>query len=110
MGALDRDRDRPARRRPRGERGFTLLELLMTLGVTTVGLVGLMALHFSLAQGNNGASRSADAVQIANSTLESLRAQRLTDMAATLTGNPFAAPVIDVVQPGQVVRGMTFRR
>ena len=55
------------------ERGFTLLELLITLSVTTIGLVGLLALHLSIARGNDGASRSADAQQIAASELESLR-------------------------------------
>jgi prepilin-type N-terminal cleavage/methylation domain-containing protein len=109
MAALDDGRD-PATRRCSRERGFTLLELLMTLGVTTVGLVGLMALHFSVAHGNDSASRSADAAQVANSTLESLRALRLTDMAATLTANPAALPPMDVNPANQIVRGMTYRR
>jgi Tfp pilus assembly protein PilV len=94
----------------RGERGFTLLEVLMTLGVTTIGLIGLMALHFSVAQGNDAASRSADAAQVANSTLDSLRAMRRQAMVQQLTGNPFVLPPIDVTPPDQIVRGMTFHR
>jgi prepilin-type N-terminal cleavage/methylation domain-containing protein len=70
----------------RGERGFTLLELLITLSVTTIGLVGLLALHLSVVRGNDGASRSAEAQQIGAATLESLRAQRLNEMMDTLTG------------------------
>ena len=83
-----------ARRR---ERGFTLLELLMTLGVTTIGLVGLLSLHLSLVRGNDGASRAAEATQIGHAALESLRAARTgEDLAALLTGNTGGTPPFDV--------------
>ena len=78
------------------EGGFTLLELLMTLGVTTVGLVGLLSLHLSIARSNDGASRAAEAAQIGNAVLESLRAARTPDMMAMLTGNPNDPPPIDL--------------
>jgi prepilin-type N-terminal cleavage/methylation domain-containing protein len=77
----------PARRRPRGQRGFTLLELLITLSVTTIGLVGLLSLHLSIARGNDGASRSAEAQQLAVSELESLRAMSIPIMMTDLTTN-----------------------
>jgi len=94
----------------RGERGFTLLEVLMTLGVTTIGLIGLMALHFSVAQGNDAASRSADASQLATSTLDGLRALRRSEMVRQLTGNPLTIPPIDVNPADQPIRGITFHR
>jgi prepilin-type N-terminal cleavage/methylation domain-containing protein len=75
-------------RRARGERGFTLLELLITLSVTTIGLVGLLALHLSIARGNDGASRSADAQQITVAQLETLRGQNTATMMATIDANP----------------------
>jgi prepilin-type N-terminal cleavage/methylation domain-containing protein len=87
------------RRRPRpirAERGFTLLELLMTLGVTTIGLVGLLSLHLSLVRGNDGASRAAEATQIGHATLESLRSAHHRDMLELLTGDPLAERPIDV--------------
>ena len=69
----------------------------MTLGVTTIGLIGLLSLHLSLVRGNDGASRAAEATQIANATLEALRAARtVQDMAALLTGSAADAPPIDV--------------
>jgi prepilin-type N-terminal cleavage/methylation domain-containing protein len=80
----------------RSERGFTLLELLMTLGVTTIGLVGLMALHVSIARSNEGASRAAEATQVGHATLETLRAARPGDMMDLLTGNPSQIPPVDV--------------
>src|SRR4051812_44301745 len=88
------------RRRRRGggprEGGFTLLELLMTLGVTTVGLVGLLSLHLSIARSNDASSRAAEATQIGQGVLESLRAARKVDMVAMLTGNGTDPAPIDV--------------
>ena len=83
---------RRARRLIRGPQGFTLLELLITLSVTTIGLIGLLALHLSIARGNDGASRAAEAEQITASALEDLRAQSPRTMMKTLTGNPLAMP------------------
>ena len=60
----------------KGQRGFTLLELLITLSVTTIGLIGLLSLHLSVTRGNDGASRSAEAQQIGAGILEGLRASR----------------------------------
>ena len=67
-----------------GQRGFTLLELLITMSVTTIGLIGLLALHLSIARGNDGAGRTAEAEQITTTALESLRAQSVANMLATL--------------------------
>jgi len=91
-------------------RGFTLLELLITLSVTTIGLIGLLSLHLSIARGNDGASRSAEAQQIGTIELEALRAQSSSEMMKTLTGSattspPVTAPVKTVVGRG----GMTYR-
>jgi len=93
----------------RGQRGFTLLELLITLSVTTIGLIGLLSLHLSVARGNDGASRSAEAQQIGASELEALRAQRLTDMMQTLTGSPnFVLPTAPRIRTVAGRGGMTF--
>jgi len=97
-------------RRPR-QRGFTLLELLLTLTVTTIGLIGLLSLHLSIARGNDLANRSSEAASIGNATLEQLRAARIPDMVNQLTGNPASQPPIDVMIGTVVGRnGMTFRR
>lgn len=93
----------------RGQRGFTLLELLITLSVTTIGLVGLLSLHLSVARGNDGASRSAEAQQICATQLEELRAQPAGKMMETLSGSsttlpPVTAPIITVQGRG----GMTY--
>jgi prepilin-type N-terminal cleavage/methylation domain-containing protein len=94
----------------RSQRGFTLLELLITLSVTTIGLIGLLSLHLSIARGNDGASRSAEAQQVGATELEALRAMRPTDMMAALTGNPFATPPVVAAPKTAAGRaGMTYR-
>ena len=72
-----------ARRRRRGDRrrgqgGFTLLELLVTMAVTVIGLLGLMAMYVATAKGNEATARSSAAVSIAQETLEELRSTELT--------------------------------
>jgi prepilin-type N-terminal cleavage/methylation domain-containing protein len=74
-------------RSQRRQRGFTLLELLITLSVTTIGLVGLLSLHLSVSRGNDGASRSAEAQQLCVSELEALRAMSFVTLMQTLAGN-----------------------
>lgn len=78
----------PLRRRRRGARGFTLMELLITLSVTTIGLIGLLSLHLSIARGNDGASRSAEAEQITATELESLRSMDSSNMINLITSQP----------------------
>lgn len=73
---------------PGAARGFTLLELLITLSVTTVGLIGLLSLHLSIARGNDGASRSAEAQQITATALEALRSQSVPNMLTAIAGTP----------------------
>lgn len=68
----------------------------MTLGVTTVGLVGLLSLHLSIARSNDASARAAEAAQIGQGVLESLRAARKIDMVTMLTGNPTDQAPIDV--------------
>lgn len=98
-------------RRQVNERGFTLLELLMTLGVTTIGLVGLLSLHLSIARGNDGASRAAEATQIGHALLEELRAVKAPQMMELLTGSALSTPPTDVTMPTVIGRGnMTYRR
>jgi prepilin-type N-terminal cleavage/methylation domain-containing protein len=102
---------RPRTRGARRQRGFTLVELLVTLSVTTIGLIGLLSLHLSIARGNDGASRASDAVAIANGTVEQLRAQRTTDLLVTLTGTSTSNPPLDVTMSTVAGRGgMTYRR
>jgi len=91
-------------RRAGGQRGFTLLELLITLSVTTIGLIGLLSLHLSVTRGNDGASRSAEAQQIGAGVLESLRAMTTQAINNQLGPPPVTPAPFTVAGRG----GMTF--
>jgi prepilin-type N-terminal cleavage/methylation domain-containing protein len=56
-----------------GERGFTVIEVLITLAVTLVGLAGLMTLHHVISDGTGSAGRMAEASSIAEAALEEVR-------------------------------------
>ncbi len=75
-------------------RGFTLLELMITIVVTLFSLMGLLGLHLTLARGNDSASRSAEAIAVGQREMESLRKERSTDMMNTLTGSPTSVPPV----------------
>jgi prepilin-type N-terminal cleavage/methylation domain-containing protein len=66
----------------RGERGFTITELLVALTVTVIGLAGLLSLHVTTVRGNASASRALEAVSIAEESLEILRSKPLGDIEA----------------------------
>lgn len=91
----------------RGQRGFTLLELMITLSVTTIGLIGLLALHLSIARGNDGAGRAAEAEQITAADLESLRAMSVAKMKATITSAPTSTVLGRNGLPYHVARSAT---
>ena len=108
------------KREQRGQGGFTMVELLVTLAITTIGLAGLMALNVSTGHGNAAAGYAADAVIAAQDTMESLRSMSYGNMLTELTApgttlpenNPVAIPLpIDVTMPTVAGRaGMTYRR
>jgi prepilin-type N-terminal cleavage/methylation domain-containing protein len=99
------------RRSARSQRGFTLLELLITLAVTTIGMVGVMTLHLSVGRGNEGAARANEAVTVATETVEWLRSMTYPQLETALgitptLGTPDTVALPDV--PGR--NAMAFRR
>jgi Tfp pilus assembly protein PilV len=73
---------RRGRRRSRRQLGFTLVELLVTLGVTVIGLMGLLALYTVTAKGNALGAQSGEAVAVAEATVEEVRTSSLPDLLA----------------------------
>ena len=95
-------------RAPKHQRGFTLLELLVTLGITVIGLTGLMSLHIATIRGNDSTAKHGEAVAIAQETLETLRADKLTELLAR-----FSAATLPVNASLNTISGrggITFRR
>lgn len=62
------------------EAGFTVIELLVALTVTIIGLAGLLSLHVTTVRGNASASRSLEAVSLADESLEILRSKTIGDI------------------------------
>jgi type IV pilus modification protein PilV len=79
------------RRRPierRGEAGFTLVEVLVSLIILTIGLAGILGLALSGSNAAGYARHATEASVVAQDKLESLRVQP----AATLTSG---ADIVD---------------
>ncbi|MEZ4366446.1 MAG: prepilin-type N-terminal cleavage/methylation domain-containing protein [Kofleriaceae bacterium] len=94
-------------RRRADQRGFTMVELLVTLAVTTIGMVGLVSLNLTTMGGNGMAGRNVEATAVAQDTLESLRGMPVVDML-TAVGTPIGAPTIMDTVAGRA--GVTFNR
>ena len=58
---------------PRGEEGFSLVEVLVALTILAVGLLSLALLQVTAIKGNAGASRSTIAADLAQAKLELFR-------------------------------------
>ena len=91
-------------RRTRRARGFTLIELLVALALTTVGLVGLVALQTIAIRGNMTSRNFGEAIGIAQQRIESaertpynlLSAMLPADPACSTSSDPCAAGTINV--------------
>jgi len=86
-------------RRLRRQAGFTLLELLVTMAVTVIGLLGLMAMHVATVKGNEATARSSAAVAVAQDTLEAHRSMSYKALidAYSVTDLPVDAALDTVV-------------
>lgn len=101
----------PRRRRRDGQRGFTLMELLITMAITTIGMVGVMTLHLSVGRGNDGAARTNEAMTVATETLEWLRSMSFPELQTELGVNPvMGTPVTVDLDPVPGRAALTFRR
>jgi prepilin-type N-terminal cleavage/methylation domain-containing protein len=61
------------RRRTSSQRGFTLVELLVTMMVTVIGLVGMLGVFGSASRGNLDARQYTEALGICEGTVEEIR-------------------------------------
>jgi prepilin-type N-terminal cleavage/methylation domain-containing protein len=76
----------------RSERGFTMIELLITLAVSGIALAGVLATHLVAVRTNAGAAGAADAVSIAERTVEAARLP-LDEMYVEYDDSDLALPI-----------------
>ncbi len=69
------------------QQGFTLVELLVVMGVGMIGLTGLMALIMTSLKGNQTSAAAAEAVEVCEESMEELRS--MTIEAIETLGSPY---------------------
>lgn len=74
---------RRRRTRRRHQHGFTLVELLVTMAITVIGLMGLMSLYVVTARSNSLGAHSGEAVAVAEATVEEIRGSAVDELLAT---------------------------
>jgi type IV pilus assembly protein PilV len=83
-------------RRQRGERGFTLIELMVAMMVLVIGMTGLLALQMSGNRAAAYARHAAEAAVLAEDRIEALRTVPL----ASATGGEDRIDAMGVPDPG----------
>lgn len=97
--------------RARSEAGFTLIEVLVVLVITVIGLLGLMAMHNATLKGNRDSARAAEAISIAQRTMEELRTLAVNTGTDSITSRYGPLPLQDVQLDTVIGRaGITYRR
>lgn len=86
----------PTSARAADQTGFTLVEVLIALTVTVVGLMGLLAMHTTTLKGNRDAGRAAEATAIAQQSMESVRALAIDGATNSITAKYGIVPFTDV--------------
>ena len=88
----------------RSERGFTMVELLVTLAVSAIGIAGMLALQVTSVRTNATSAQAAEAVTVAERTIEEARSLSVDEM---LVEYEAAALPIDHDFGSQTVAGRT---
>lgn len=87
--------------RRRGAAGFTLIEVMVALGILAVGLLSVAAAQIYAMRGGSSGRHTSDAAVVAHSQLENFQRMDFTDAALGATAGVFVpapTPVETVVQ------------
>ena len=91
-----RKKQRPSLAGAPGEAGFTLVEVLIALTVTVVGLMGLLSVHTTTLKGNRDSGRASEATAIAQQSIEEVRALAIEGATNSITAKYGALPFSNV--------------
>jgi len=86
-----------------GQQGFTVIEVLITLAVTLIGLAGLMTLHHVISEGTGSAGRMAEASSVAESALEEVRQLRFSALETSFGPAPIDVDLEEAAGQGDRV-------
>jgi prepilin-type N-terminal cleavage/methylation domain-containing protein len=89
--------------RARDQQGFTIMEVLITLAVTLIGLAGLMTMHHVITRGTGSAGRMAEASAIAEAALEEVRQLRFAQLETEFGAAPIDAELEQAAGRGERV-------
>jgi type IV pilus modification protein PilV len=67
----------------RGERGFTMVEVMIALFLTAVGVIGILGVYLVQARASSASRHTSEAAFLAQDKLEQLRTQVATTTTAT---------------------------
>lgn len=101
------------RSQSRHERGFTLVELMIAMGISLFGLAGILSMYSSMASGSQVIDKGAEGTELCEAMMEELRSlpiDRLEAMAAygPITGLAWDAEYHDGEATGR--NGVVFSR
>jgi prepilin-type N-terminal cleavage/methylation domain-containing protein len=74
-----------------GERGFTLIELMVTMAVSLIGVAGLLQLHRTMSKGNQMNARQLEATNFAEAALEAVRGKSSAELTSIYGDFPIDA-------------------
>jgi type IV pilus assembly protein PilV len=75
------------------QRGFTLMELMVALVISTFGLLGVLGVHATLSRGMTANDQTQEALAFGSRTLETLRSMRVTEMVSSISTSSTAPPL-----------------
>ncbi|WP_428261892.1 type IV pilus modification PilV family protein [Haliangium sp.] len=105
----------PPRRRHSHQAGFSLIEIIIAMAVSLIGLAGLMSLYTTNSKANQRVTRTVEATALAQRSLEELRSIPVAPPSPSYDGptleTNFGIPVVDAPLPDVVGHAnTTFQR
>jgi prepilin-type N-terminal cleavage/methylation domain-containing protein len=73
---------------PKAENGFTLVELLIAIGIFSIGILAVATLQVNTISGNNGARKIADVLVMAEDQVENFMTMPYNDAQLDPAANP----------------------